>query len=753
MTTTRALPLRLPLFGLKHATATTVARDALAGVVVGALLIPQGIGYASLATLPAQVGLYSSTVPLLMYALVGSSPVLSVAPTAVTSLLVENALASLPPAAHAAAGAYLALGVGVFQIAFALLNFSFLVSWLSRPMLASYQLGNAFMIAVSQLPKLFGVKIQTSIYPILNLVHFFQALPNTKPLAVAFGFSSLAALYLARVAKTSLENAAKGASASKEKSVAARVAARAPWLPIALDLATSIVFVVATAISYGLYQADPTIKLPIVGPIPSGFPTPEIPPIQTLSTDETTTVWLQSLLISFLAFFESWMVAKNMHASIPPGDLEKKPGHRFHAAKPNGRREFFALGLANLVGSLFQGAPVTGGLSRTAINVGAGATSQLSSVSAFVVVSVALVTLTGPMRWIPDATLAAIVIIAIVGMFRTAFLFETWRVSKREFAVAIITFVVSVGAGPVYSLAAGVGASVVSTLYGLAFPHVAELGEMRGGLLRNIARYPDEAKRVEGVLMVRIDAPMVFVNAEHLTEKLWGMVAEREKAKPAGAEPPNSTEPERISAVLIDASGVGDVDVTALNVLQGFQKRLRRRGTTLALAEVRGPVRDKLARFNVSGGGPNLKWWWPTAKAASSSSENPKRVQVHAPNDDFVTPFFETIPLTSAMGGPETESPPASSPGPAASAPKLERLSAFSVHSAEEALAVLRPSPPSQRPKPESANAREPNLVGGVDVDVDVEAGVRVRVDERGRDAGGVPPPSESESEHPVARV
>lgn len=586
-----------------------VKGDIIAGLVTGSVVVPQSMSYALLANLPPQIGLYSC-IGLVVYAFIGSSPQLSVAPVAMASMLVGTATATAPDQSTAIDMALIiAFFAGVIQWALALTQLGEAITrWLSRTMLAGYTTGVAITIIFSQLPPAFGVKVPRSPYPIVQLIDFFAALPRTKPAAFIFFIVCLIVLLLfQKVLKRHLK----------------------PSVKFIADFGTMIVVVVGAASAYGLVTTYPAIQLPLVGNLPSGFMTPRPPP---LDKTDSATIGI-AVAVGLVSFFEGYSVAKN---------LPKSDGLSVG-------RELAGVGSANIVSSFFNGFSVSGGLSRTMVNVNSGATTQVSSLIAFLVSVFAILFLSSAMQYIPNSLLAAVICVAVLGMIKYEQLIETYKISKVEFFVSFSTLLMVIGIGAMYGIAYGVGISIVVSLYQLAIPHMAELGEMRGGLLRNLKRYPTEAKRLDGIIIIRLDAPIFYANAGIFFSYCRNLLKEREKDGK-----------EKVTAFIVDASGVGWVDVSALHELLKFQKFLTARKIKLVMAEVRGPVRDRIERFNLA-------------------------------TKNKVAPFYEHIPVRTHEEQPLTV-PPSPELGPAQSAPKgpEDELTCFSVHTLYEALDEIK---------------------------------------------------------------
>lgn len=603
--------------GKEYVTTGGLRGDLIAGVVTGGVLVPQSMSYALLANLPPQYGVYSA-VSLVVYFLLGTSPKLSVAPVAMSSLLVGGYTAAFESERdRVLAAGTMAFFVGVLQLGFGLTRLgSFFSTWLSKTMLLGYSSGVALTIIISQLPSMFGLSVPQGQFPIYNFGLCLSELAHTKPIAFGFFLVSFLVLYSAqRVLKPRL---------------------RANWRYLA-DLVLLLVIVVGTVVSFAVIEFAgvlPKTQLPVVGPIPTGVPTPALPSLAEFATPGLVGT---AVAIAIVAFSEGFSTATN----VAPNKL----------VEVNANRELFAFGMSNLVSSMFNGYVVSGGMGRTMVNVNSGAVSQVSGLVAYLVSVLCLLFAAPAVQYIPKALLAAVILAAVLGMIKTTELKQLYRISKLDFAVSACTLVVVVCVGPMYGIAFGVAMSVCCAMVGVAAPHIVELGEMRGNMLRGLRRYPDEAKRIPGVVVVRVDSPLFFANSTLFFSRCKALIAAREGGEDEGSD--------RIRAFLVEASGIGFIDTSALHDLLRFQQYLAKKDIHFVLAEVRGPVRDAIERFN---------------KATAQS----------------IAPFYEHLPQA---GGGEAEAAAAvvvpAADGDAAT-PSNAVLTCFSVHTMQEALEEIR---------------------------------------------------------------
>ena len=489
--------------------ASSLGGDAVAGLIVTVMLIPQSLAYAMLAGLPPQAGLYASILPLVAYAALGSSMTLAVGPVAVLSLMTASALAPIAAAGspeYAAAAVLLALLSGVLLLAFAALRLGFMAQFLSQPVIAGFISGSAILIVASQLK------------------HVVGNMPTT-----AIGVGSIAFLAAARA-----------------------------WVPgLAGRLAPMAAIVVATALT-ALFALD----VKVVGNVPHGLPqlALALPDAKALAD-----LWLPALLISLVGFVESVSVARSLGA---------RRGERI---APD--RELAGLGAANVAAAVSGGFPVTGGLARSVVNFDAGARTPLAGVISALLMTAALLGLTGLLRSLPHAVLAATIIVAVTSLIDWHALRETWRYDRADAAAFLATAAGVLALGVEQGVLAGIAISLGMVVWRASRPHIAVLGRVPGTEhFRNVRRHAVETR--PQVLALRIDESLFFGNAAAVREDIERLAA---------AEP-------RLERVLLVLSAVNHVDATALAMLDELERELAARGVALSLAEVKGPVMDRLMR-------------------------------------------------------------------------------------------------------------------------------------------------------------
>ena len=541
----QALP-SLPVldWGARYDRATFVS-DGIAALIVTLMLIPQSLAYALLAGLPPEVGLYASVAPLLLYAVFGTSRALAVGPAAVTSLMTAAAIGQ-----HAAAGspAYwtaaitLAFLSGAMLLAMGLLRLGFLANFLSHPVISGFITASALLITASQLKTLMGVKAEGhSLFELLwALAHQVH---NTHVLTLAVGIAATAFLFWVR----------KGL---KPLLVRMGIAAKAA------DVITKAGPVVAIAVTTGLawalgWQAQ---GMKIVGTIPQG-----LPPLTLPSWD--LALWRElavpALLISVVGFVESVSVGQTLAA------------RRRQRIEPD--QELVALGTSNLSAAFTGGLPVTGGFSRSVVNFDAGAQTPAAGVYTAIGILLATLVLTPALYYLPQATLAATIIVAVLSLVDFGILRRTWAYSKPDFVAVAATLGATLALGVETGLVVGVAVSLALYLFRTSRPHIATVGRVPGTEhFRNLLRHDVQVD--PEILSLRVDESLYFANARALEDKINDAVAEQ----PA------------LRHVILQCSAINDIDASALESLEAIEHRLSDAGIALHLSEVKGPVMDRL---------------------------------------------------------------------------------------------------------------------------------------------------------------
>ncbi|MBK9385086.1 MAG: sulfate permease [Planctomycetes bacterium] len=523
--------------------------DLLAGLVVAALLVPQAMAYAMLAGLPAQAGLVSCLAPLVVYALLGTSRTLSVGPVAIVSLLVADGLAMLGPLSTEralAAAALLALEMGLLQLAMGLLRAGFLVNFLSHPVVLGYTSAAALVIAFSQAKHLLGLAFPRDVLPWETLVSLATHVGETKAIALLVGGGAIALLALfPRVMKKLLARAGSPR-----------------WLrALAPRCAPLLVVVGGTALAYA-FGLHASAGLAVVGEVPPALPSFELPAIDL---ELLRALLPAAAAIACLGFLESYSVAQT---------LASRRREHVHPS-----RELVALGCANLASACTGGFPVSGGVSRSMANAGAGARSQVASLATALFVLLTVLALTPLLRHLPRAILAAIIVMAVAPLLDLGAARRIWKYSKADGWALIATFVGVFALGVGSGIAVGVLLSLSIYLARSARPHIAVVGRVGDSeSYRNVKRYQVHVD--PRVLAIRIDENLMFSNVRYLEQRIPQLVAQKPGLK----------------HVLLIASGINLIDASGLRFLELVSEMLASGKVELHLAEVKGPVMDKLER-------------------------------------------------------------------------------------------------------------------------------------------------------------
>jgi len=512
--------------------------DITAGVTTAVMLIPQGMAYAMLAGLPPIVGLYSALVPPLLYAFLGTSRQLSVGPVAMDSLLVAagvGAIAQTGTDEYVAAAVLLALMVGAIQLLMGILRMGFLVNFLSQPVISGFTSAAALIIGLSQFKHILGVSMKNSPNVFGLLAQIFEKAGEVQFETLLIGGVAIAMLVTMKK--------------------------KAPKIPAAL-LAVSIGAVI-------VWAANLEGKVAIVGTVPAGLPDMRVPP---LDWELMKTLLPSAITIALVAFMESIAVSQT---------YARKNNY---TVRPS--RELVALGFSNLAGSLFQGYPVTGGFSRTAVNAQAGAKTNLAALLTSVIIGVALLFLTPLFYFLPKAVLAAIIVTAVFGLIDLNEVVRLKKIKRSDLLLLAGTFAATLSLGIIQGIGLGVGASLLWFVVRTTRPHVAVLGRVPGTThFRNVRRNRG-LTTYQGVIAVRMDAQFYFGNVTFLKETLSSLEGEM---------------PEPLQAVIMDASAINNLDSSAESALRELRDGYESRGVQFYLTGVKGPVFDVLESSGLAG--------------------------------------------------------------------------------------------------------------------------------------------------------
>ena len=520
--------------------------DAIAAAVVAVMLIPQALGLALVAGVPAQAGLYAAMSGLTIYALFGSSRTLSVGPVAVLSLMTAAALSRLPletPAEYAAAALTLSFMTGAILLIAGLLRLGFVANFIPRPVLVAFVTASAILIALSQMQLLFDVPVSGG-----NALELFASLisnlAGTHLPTLALGLAAIAFLVIcrARLARLFVRMGIRRAAArSLSRTGPIALAALAIWLSWQFDLENA--------------------GVEVLGAVPSGLPALTLP---DFSPALLGSLFLSALPLAIVCYVESISVAQALAV------------RRRQTIEPN--QELTGLGAANLVTSLSGGMPVAGGFSRSLVNFEAGAVTPAAGFYAAVIIALVVLFMTPVLYWLPKVCLAAVILVAVYALLDFSILTKSWRHSRSDFFAVAITLIVTLTVGAEAGIGAGVLTAILMHLYKTSRPHVAVVGRVPGTEhFRNIKHYQVETS--DNILSVRIDEALYFPNTRFLESLLFRLIAERPGLK----------------HVILMCPAVNDIDLSALETLENINDVLNDSGISLHLSEVKVPIMNKLS--------------------------------------------------------------------------------------------------------------------------------------------------------------
>ena len=512
---------------------TDLSGDLSAGLIVAIMLIPQGMAYAMLAGLPPVIGLYASTIPLIIYALFGTSRQLAVGPVAMVSLLV---LAGVSTIAEPGSEDFISLVlllmlmVGVIQFLMGIFRLGFLVNFLSHAVISGFTSAAAIIIGLSQLKHLLGVPLEADKNVFAIVWESVSRIAEMNLITLGIGTGSIVILILIK-----------------------RFIPKVPGPLVVVGLSIMTVYLL------NLEQQG----VRIVGEVPQGFPSLSFPALDLSSLLVLLPI---ALTIAFIGFMESIAMAKAIATK------EK------YKVVPN--KELVGLGLANIGGSFFSGYPVTGGFSRSAVNYQAGARTPLATIITAVIIILTLLFFTGLFYYLPNAVLAAIIMVAVYSLIDVKEAKHLFRIRMLDGWTWVVTFAATLTIGIEQGILIGAAFSLVIFIWRSAYPHVAELGYLpQEKVFRNIKRYP-EAKLDPEVIILRIDASLYFANMTFLEDKLFERTGEKPQTK----------------WIVLDFSAVNSIDAVAIHSLEEIMETYRKGQIQLLFAGIKGPVMDVLKK-------------------------------------------------------------------------------------------------------------------------------------------------------------
>ncbi len=513
--------------------------DLIAAMIVTIMLIPQSLAYAMLAGLPPEMGLYASILPIILYAIFGTSRALAVGPVAVVSLMTA---ASVGQIAEAGTAGYIVAAItlaglsGLILLALGLFRLGFIANFLSHPVIAGFITASGILIAASQLGPLLGIKTEGHTLPEV-LLSLWQGIGTLNVITAAIGLATWAFLWFVRARLKAL--------------------LRARGLPVrAADIITKVgpvAAIVATTSAVWFLGLDAR-GVAIVGAVPQSLPPLTLP---SFDISLIQALIVPALLISVIGFVESVSVAQTLAAK------------RRQRIDPD--QELIGLGAANIGASLTGGFPVTGGFARSVVNFDAGAETPAAGAFTAVGLAVAALVLTPLIHFLPKATLAATIIVAVLSLVDLGILRRTWAYAKSDFAAVATTIGLTLLAGVEAGVSAGVGLSILLFLFKTSRPHIAEVGLVPGTEhFRNIHRHAVSTQPT--LVTIRIDESLYFANARFLEDHILARI----------------TPDCGVTDLVLMCSAVNEVDMSALESLEAINQRLSEMGVRLHLSEVKG---------------------------------------------------------------------------------------------------------------------------------------------------------------------
>lgn len=503
--------------------------DIFAGITVGIMLIPQGMAYALIAGVPPVYGLYAAIVPQLVYALMGTSRQLSVGPVAMDSLLVAAGLGTLSlssPEEYVVMAIALAFFVGVIHIILGLFRMGFFVRFLSRPVISGFTTAAALIIGASQLQHLLGIQVVSTSRFDLTLIDVFRNINSTNYMALSIGSIAIGVLYVLQ--KRMLK------------------------IPIGL-------LVVVAGILFVTLSGWDQKGLAIVGEIPKGLPAFKLP---NLSYNTLVQLFPIAITLAVVSIMEAMAIAKIFE--------NKNNDHKLNA-----NQELIALGTANILGSFFQSYSVNGGLSRSAVNEQAGAKTGISALISALLVACVLLFFTTLFYKLPNAILAAIIMVAVFRLIDLKYPLRLYKTRKDEFTLFLMTCFFTLFLGIIEGLLIGVLFSLFLVVFRNSKPHYAFLAKIKNtDYFQNIQRFPNDAIENKHLVILRFDAQLFFGNVDYLKKIIL-----------------NKIQPET-KGFILSAEAIHHIDSTAVEQLLTISQILNKKGIRFMVAGTIDPVRE-----------------------------------------------------------------------------------------------------------------------------------------------------------------
>jgi len=521
------------LENLKTHSVSDWRKDLIAGITVAVMLVPQGMAYAMLAGMPPIYGLYGGLIPLILYAVLGTSRQMSIGPVAVSALLV---LAGVSQVAEPLTEEYVTLVIltglliGLVQMTLGLFRMGFLVNFISHPVIIGFTSAAAIIIAISQLKDLLGFSIPRFSHSYETAKYAFQHLAETNWISVVLCLSSIFVMVLLR----KISRAIPGAL---------------------------LVVVAGTLLVY--FFGEERLGVDLVGKVPEGLPAFQFAQI---SWENIQRLIPTVLTVTLIGIVESIGIAKVIQAKH--GDYEIRPN-----------QELLALGISKIGGSFFQAIPSSGSFTRSAVNNEAGAKSGFASIFTALVVGLTLLFLTPLFYFLPKAILAAIILLSVKSLFEWKEAKHLWHAHRKDFYMMLTTFIVTLAFGIEEGVAAGVLLSIVMILLKSTKPHVAVLGKLKGtNIYRNVERHV-AAETIANTLIIRFDDQLYYANAAYFQDVVKEMVNGRNDS---------------LNLLVLDARSINDVDSTGMHALEQMHDFLASKNIKFFISGLKGQIKDQL---------------------------------------------------------------------------------------------------------------------------------------------------------------
>lgn len=547
---TQGIEKIIPAVGwLKSYSSNDLPGDLTAGIITAILLVPQAMAYSILAGLPPEVGLYASILPPILYAFFGSSRTLAVGPVAVASLMVAAALGTIAipgSADYIYAALVLSALIGLFLLIMGIAKLGFLANFLSHPVMSGFTSAAAIVIAFSQLKHLLGIEIPRGSRIDQSLIYIFNHVSDINSLTVIISGVSLILLYSLRQYLSPLL-----IRFGFSERIAKTLVKAGPMFVVLL----------MTFLSARMLWNE-TNGLVVVGSIPAGLPPLTVPSFDFALWRELA---VSAALIALVSFVESVAIARVLASK--------------RRQKIDVNQELVGLGVANIGAAFTGGSPVCGGFSRSVVNFDAGANTQLAAIITAALIALSVLFFTPLFYYLPQAVLAAIIIIAVLGLVDLKALKVNWTYSKSDAAAWLVTFAVVMAEGIELGIIAGIMVSLILFLWRSSKPHIAIVGRVGNSEhFRNIKRHT--VRTCAHVLAMRVDESLFFANTRYFENYVLSAIVDQPDVK----------------HVVFICSAINAIDGSALESLETLISDLKNAGVTFHLAEVKGPVMDRLER-------------------------------------------------------------------------------------------------------------------------------------------------------------